>query len=63
MSRRTIVALAASVIFGMGFILTVSTEASAYYRGGVYRGGVAEAFTGVAITEVAITGAYAREWR
>ena len=58
MSRRTIVALAASVIFGMGFILTVSTEASAYYRGGVYRGGVAEAFTGVAIT-----GAYAREWR
>jgi len=40
MSRRTIVALAASVIFGMGFILTVSTEASAYYRGGVYRGGV-----------------------
>ena len=41
MSRRTIVALAASVIFGMGFILTISTEASAYYRGGgVYRGGV-----------------------
>ena len=24
----------------MGFILTISTEASAYYRGGVYRGGV-----------------------
>ena len=40
MSRRTIVALAASAIFGMGFILTISTEASAYYRGGVYRGGV-----------------------
>ena len=40
MSRRTIVALAASVIFGIGFILTISTEASAYYRGGVYRGGV-----------------------
>jgi hypothetical protein len=39
--------LAAAVIFGIGFILTVSTEASAYrgvrggvYRGGVYRGGV-----------------------
>ena len=47
MSRRTIVALAASVIFGMGFILTVSTEASAYYRGGVYRGGV---YRGVRIT-------------
>ena len=40
MSRRTIVALAASVIIGIGFILTISTEASAYYRGGVYRGGV-----------------------
>src|SRR6478609_3621546 len=44
MSRRTILALAASVIFGIGFILTISTEASAYYRGvyrgGVYRGGV-----------------------
>ena len=41
MSRRTL-ALAASVIFGIGFILTISTEASAYraYRGGVYRGGV-----------------------
>ena len=59
MSRRTIVALAASVIFGMGFILAVSTEASAYYRGGVYRGGV---YRG-GVTEVAITGAYAREWR
>jgi hypothetical protein len=33
-------ALVASVIFGVGIILTVSTDASAYYRGGVYRGGV-----------------------
>ena len=33
-------ALAASVIFGFGFVLTISTDASAYYRGGVYRGGV-----------------------
>ena len=57
MSRRTL-ALAASVILGIGFVLTITTEADAYYRGraGVYRG--AEAFTGVAIT-----GAYVREWR
>ena len=38
-----VMSLAASVIFGIGFILTVSTEASAYragvYRGGAYRGG------------------------
>src|SRR5258707_11372206 len=42
MSRRTIMSLAATVIFATGFILTVSTDASAYrgYRGGVYRGGV-----------------------
>jgi hypothetical protein len=44
MSRRTLMSLAASVIFGIGFIVTISTEASAYYRGvyrgGVYRGGV-----------------------
>src|SRR4051812_18565218 len=40
MSRRTIMSLAASVIFGIGLILTVATDASAYYRGGVYRGGV-----------------------
>ena len=40
MSRRAIMSLVASVIFGIGFILTVSTDASAYYRGGVYRGGV-----------------------
>jgi hypothetical protein len=45
MSRRTI-ALALSVIFGIGFLATISTDASAYrrgvgvYRGGVYRGGV-----------------------
>jgi hypothetical protein len=43
MSRRTVMSLAATVIFSVGFVLTVSTEASAYrvgYRGGVYRGGV-----------------------
>jgi hypothetical protein len=47
MSRRTIMSLAASVIIGIGFIGTISTDASAYYRrgvgvyrGGAYRGGV-----------------------
>src|SRR6476620_2695031 len=47
MSRRTILSLVASVIMGIGFVGTVSTDASAYYRrgvgvyrGGVYRGGV-----------------------
>ena len=49
MSRRTILSLAASVIIGIGFVGTISTDASAYragvarggvYRGGVYRGGV-----------------------
>ena len=46
MSRRTL-ALAATLIFGIGFVLTITTEAEAYYRGragvyrvGVYRGGV-----------------------
>jgi hypothetical protein len=40
MSSRTMMALGASVIFGIGLILTFSTDASAYYRGGAYRGGV-----------------------
>src|SRR5258708_30641806 len=42
MSRRTILSLVASVIIGIGFVGTVSTDASAYYRRGVgvYRGGV-----------------------
>jgi hypothetical protein len=47
MSRRTILSLVASVIIGIGFVGTISTDASAYYRrgvgvyrGGVYRGGV-----------------------
>ena len=40
MSRRTIMSLAATAIIGIGFIGAVSSEASAYYRGGVYRGGV-----------------------
>ena len=39
MSRRSIMSLAASVIIGIGFFGAVSTDASAYYRGGVYRGG------------------------
>ena len=47
MSRRTIISLALSVVFGIGFLATISDDASAYYRrgvgvyrGGVYRGGV-----------------------
>ena len=44
MSRRSIISLAASVIIGIGFVGTISSDASAYYRGGVrggvYRGGV-----------------------
>src|SRR6266516_5461796 len=44
MSRRAILSLAASAVIGIGFIGTVSTDASAYrggvYRGGAYRGGV-----------------------
>jgi uncharacterized membrane protein len=51
MSRRTLLSLAASVIVGIGCIVTVSTDAFAYrrgvavgragvYRGGAYRGGV-----------------------
>jgi|GEM_PF-3036266 len=74
MSRRTIMSLAASVIFGGGFILTVSTEASAYragvYRGGVYRGGyyrgvrpgvavgIGAAAVGAAAVGAAAAGAY-----
>lgn len=42
MSR--LLSLAASAIIGIGFLGTISTDASAYragvYRGGVYRGGV-----------------------
>ena len=40
MSRRTILSLAATAILGIGFVATISTDASAYYRGGLYRGGV-----------------------
>src|SRR5437773_9192100 len=40
MSRRTILSLAASVIMGIGFVGTISSDASAYYRGGAYRGNV-----------------------
>ena len=40
MSRRTILALAASAVLGIGFMLTVSDEASAYRGGGFRAGGV-----------------------
>jgi hypothetical protein len=40
MSRRTIISLAASVIIGIAGIAIVSTDASAYRRGGVARAGV-----------------------
>ena len=40
MSRRAIVSLAASVIVGIACIVTVSTDAFAYRRGGVARAGV-----------------------
>jgi hypothetical protein len=40
MSRRSIISLAASVIIGVGCVATVSTDASAYRRGGVARAGV-----------------------
>jgi hypothetical protein len=72
MSRRTIMSLAASVIIGIGFIGTISTDASAYYRrgvgvyrGGVYRGvrpgvavGVGAAAVGAAALGAAAAGAY-----
>jgi hypothetical protein len=42
MSRQGILSLVASVIIGIGFLATISDDASAYYRRGVgvYRGGV-----------------------
>jgi hypothetical protein len=40
MSRRTLLSLAASAIVGIACVATVSTDASAYYRGGVHRAGV-----------------------
>ena len=63
MSRRTIISLAASAIIAIGFIGTVSTDASAY-RAGVARGGVIVVVSIVAaFTVVAITVVYARAWR
>src|SRR6266850_2214284 len=69
MSRRTILSLAASAIIGIGFIGTISTDASAYrggvYRGGVYRGvrpgvavGIGAAAVGAAAVGAAAAGAY-----
>jgi hypothetical protein len=72
MSRRTILSLVASVIMGIGFVGTVSTDASAYYRrgvgvyrGGVYRGvrpgvavGIGAAAVGAAAVGAAAAGAY-----
>ena len=40
MLRRTLLSLAASVLVGLTFVATVSTDADAYYRGGVRRAGV-----------------------
>lgn len=39
MSRRTILALAASAILGIGFMMTVSDEAYAFRGGGGFRAG------------------------
>ena len=58
MSRRTILSLAASVIIGIGFVGTISTDASAY-RAGV----VGVGFTVAAFTVGASTVVYDREWR
>jgi hypothetical protein len=62
MSRRTLISLAASVIVGIVFIATISTDAFAYRRGGgvaragVYHGGVARG--GVYRGGVARAGVY-----
>ena len=65
MSRRAILSLVASVIIGIGFVASVSTDASAYragvYRGGAYRGRAA--FTGVASIAAAFIVECAPEWR
>jgi len=70
MSRRQIIlSLAASAIIGIGFLGTISTDASAYragvYRGGVYRGvrpgvavGIGAAAVGAAAVGAAAAGAY-----
>lgn len=70
MSRRSNMALAASVIFSVGIISAVSTDASAYYRGGAYRGGyyrgvrpgvaigIGAAAVGAAAVGAAAAGAY-----
>jgi len=74
MSRRSIVSLAASVIIGSALVVTISNDASAYYRrgvgvyhGGVYRGGVYRgvapgvavgAAVGAAAVGAAAAGAY-----
>jgi len=74
MSRRAILSLAASAILGIGFVGTISTDASAYragvYRGGVYRGGyyrgvrpgvavgIGAAAVGAAAVGAAAAGAY-----
>ena len=51
--------LGASVIFGIGLILTISTDASAYYRGG----SITVVSIVVVFTAAAITVSYALEWR
>ena len=60
MSRRTIILLAASVIIGIGFIGTVSTDAEAYRAGMIAVASIVVVCIVAAFTEVAITVVYAR---
>jgi hypothetical protein len=66
MSRRSTASLAASVIIGSAFIVTISNDASAYssrgiaiYQPGVYRSGVCRGGFTVEPTIVAATMVYA----
>ena len=63
MSRRIIISLAASVLIGIGFMGAISTDASAYYRGGVYRGGVYRGGVRGGVYRGGTTVVYGREWR
>ena len=63
MSRRTIISLAASVIIGIGFVGTVSTDASAYRAGVDAVASIVVVSIVAALTVVATTVVYARAWR
>ena len=65
MSRRTIAALAASVIFGIGFILSISTDALKHIIAvaSLVAVSTAAAYTVGASTAVAITVVYVLEWQ